>query len=40
MQGIQVEKRLNIRSGKIDLEKDGLKFLCKEYESKNRKFNV
>ncbi len=40
MQGIRVEKRLIIWSGKIDLEEDGLKFLCKEYEAKNRKFNV
>ena len=37
MQGIRVEKRLIIRAGKIYLEKDRLKFLCKEYESKNQK---
>ncbi len=34
MQGIRVEKRLIIRSGEIYLEKDGLKFLCKNTSQK------
>ena len=34
MQGIRVEKRLIIRSGEIYLEKDGLKFICKNTSQK------